>query len=121
MSNPLHPRAGGHHHPEPHETVLAVAQHVKMRSGTQRHRLLKAYRDCRDPLGLNPWEAAVEADLTHAAYWVRTSELLADGCLTLVISLQGSVFTRPGRTDSAQQLMAITPYGRAVLREAEHK
>lgn len=89
-------------------TSHAGAASVAMRSGSQRHQLLRAFG--RHP-SLNADKAwAATAIPEGSCYWKRVSELAQAG----LIEPTGATF--PGRSGEAQTVYRITDAGLAVLR-----
>jgi len=60
-----------------HETSIEGARAIEYRAGSQKARLLEAYRHY--PLGLTDEAAAAREGLLHTCYWKRCGELRADG------------------------------------------
>lgn len=89
-------------------TSRKAAASVVMRSGSQRHQLLRQYADCE---GLTDEQAGMMAGLRRpgVGYWKRCSELRECGYI------QPLGFTRLASTGEHQQVCGITDAGRVVL------
>lgn len=75
-------RSGRHRYPDWTTSVIG-AERVSYRSGSQKQKLLKAYRDAY-PSGLTDDEAAIAAGLPlTSCYWKRCGELRQDGAITV--------------------------------------
>lgn len=73
-------RSGRHRYPD-WSTSIIGAERVAYRSGSQKEKLLSAYKDAY-PLGLTDDEAAVAAGLPlTSCYWKRCGELREDGVI----------------------------------------
>ena len=96
-----------------HVTSVAGAQAVSYRAGSQKERLLRAYRYA-GPDGLTDEEACVLAGISlRSCYWKRCSELREDG----VITLTGR--SRPGDAGVPRIICTITEEGERVWRLAQ--
>ena len=93
----------GRHRKDDWDTSVAGAAAVAYRAGTQKARLLAAYRN--HPRGLTDEEAAREVGLQLTCYWKRCGELRQDG----MIEPTGE--TRPGEAHVARIVCAITEAG----------
>ena len=94
-------------------TSKAGARSVKLRAGTQKHRLLKAYTMATH--GLTDQDAAYMADLLSVGYWKRCSDLRNDGLIEPMRHADGSLVTRPSRDGEAVMVCCITDLGMATL------
>jgi hypothetical protein len=103
-----------HHHPNRGGSADG-AYAVTFRAGTQKHKLLRAYRDGK---ALTDDIAAQRAGLLHATYWMRCSELREGGFIRRVI-IDGQPAEAMGLHGSPRMLCHITAYGRAFLEELE--
>ena len=73
-------RSGRHRYPD-WSTSIAGAKSVSYRSGSQKEKLLSAYKNAH-PSGLTDDEAAVAAGLPlTSCYWKRCGELREDGAI----------------------------------------
>ena len=73
-------RSGRHRNPD-WTTSIIGAERIAYRSGTQKDRLLSAYKEAY-PSGLTDDEAAVAAGLPlTSCYWKRCGELREDGAI----------------------------------------
>jgi len=73
-------RSGRHRYPD-WSTSIIGAERIAYRSGSQKDKLLKAYKDAH-PAGLTDDEAAVAAGLPlTSCYWKRCGELREDGSI----------------------------------------
>jgi hypothetical protein len=109
-----------HAHPDQSSSVDALADVVRFRAGTQKHRMLRAYANA--PLfleGLNDWEAATDANLTHSTYWMRAHDLRVDGLIEPVEFGPGIPMTREGGAGLQRVVCRITEAGRDYLGKLE--
>lgn len=99
-------------------TSRVAAASVRLRAGTQKHRLLRAYGACPEGSGLIDWDAACAAGVGEdgAAWWMRCSDLRLAGLIRPNGQTQFS-----GRTGEECQVCEITPEGRAALSVLESK
>jgi hypothetical protein len=75
-------REGRHRHPDWTSSIVG-AERVAYRSGSQKEKLLNAYRNAY-PRGLTDDEAAADAGLPMTScYWKRCGELRQDGAITV--------------------------------------
>ena len=96
-----------------HATSIAGANSVAYRAGSQKERLLRAYRYAGAD-GLTDEEACVLAGISlRSCYWKRCSELREDG---VIASLGRS---RPGDAGVPRIVCAITSDGEQVWRVAQ--
>ena len=80
-------RGGRHRNPD-WITSIVGAERISYRSGSQKEKLLKAYREAY-PAGLTDDEAAVAAGLPlTSCYWKRCGELREDGAIDVGVPRQ---------------------------------
>jgi hypothetical protein len=90
-------------------TSQTGAEDIKVRRGSQQHRLLVVYGN--HPTGLTADEAVAQTTISvRSCYWKRVSELLAAGLL------EDTGRTRMGDQGSLQRVNRITDAGFALLR-----
>lgn len=101
------PREGRARHTDP-ATSHDGAASVTVQAGSQKARLLAAYRDA--PGGLTDDQAAVRAGVTNGCFWKRCSEMRDDGLIT------DAGITRLGPLHGeARMVCVITTAGLGVL------
>jgi len=88
-------------------TSHAAAASVRLRTGSQKWRLLEAFFSGGPAIAE---QAARRANLLHAGYWKRVSELLADGLI------YDTGVTLESTAGEACRVYRITPAGTAALR-----
>ena len=102
-----------HHHPNIGGSKQG-AHDVAFRAGTQKARLLEAYAQHADLTGA---EAAGHAGIAlSSAYWMRCSELRAQGLIEEVLDDAGNTVLRDGPMGSPQMVSRITDRGLATHR-----
>ena len=106
---------GPHTHARSSDPVTSkVGAHVaKLRAGTHKHLLLRAY--LTQPRGLTDEEAAEACDLLSVGYWKRCSDLRNDGLLKPVLDADGKPLTRLSRNGVTNMVCRITDRGLATL------
>ena len=98
-------RNGRHRNPD-WITSIAGAESVAYRAGTQKHKLLEAFKDAH-PDALTDEEAATNAGISLSSeYSKRCGELRQDGAIVVVRLPDGEPMTKAGKS-GVQRIMSI--------------